>query len=191
MRPLKVYPGAVFGDWTVLSREGRKVWCRCACGVEKDVEASNLTAGVSRRCRTCSSRNAGRIRTDEYGEEWRKSVCYRLAKSGARKRGTPLELSKEAVWKIMMSNCHYCGSEPSNTYKTVSGQQFNYNGIDRLDSSKEYVPDNVLPCCAMCNYMKRDSPYGDFISHVAKISKHTPAGSTVVVVTAIEAIASG
>ena len=52
--------------------------------------------------------------------------------------------------------CHYCGSEKS-------------NGIDRIDSSLGYLPDNVLPCCKICNYMKNNHSYKFFVEHIKKI----------------------
>ena len=41
-----------FQEWTVLSRSDRKdYWyCRCSCGVEKDVHISSLRSGRSRSC---------------------------------------------------------------------------------------------------------------------------------------------
>lgn len=58
--------GRRFGAWTVLGFAGRTrresggrvtteiVWrCRCDCGTEAAVNASNLKAGRSARCRRC------------------------------------------------------------------------------------------------------------------------------------------
>lgn len=46
-------------------------------------------------------------------------------------------------------------------------------GIDRLDSSKPYEINNCRSCCALCNYMKRDWSYIDFLNHVARINRFT------------------
>lgn len=56
--------GKRFGAWTVLSRYGRDAslkvrWnCRCDCGNESIVQAGNLLAGKSTRCRSCGARKA-------------------------------------------------------------------------------------------------------------------------------------
>lgn len=47
--------GLIFGRYTVLSRRGLRgnhlLWnCRCSCGEERQVSASNLTTGNSRSC---------------------------------------------------------------------------------------------------------------------------------------------
>jgi hypothetical protein len=31
---------------------------------------------------------------------------------------------------------------------------YTYNGIDRVDNSKGYTPENTVPCCKICNKIK-------------------------------------
>jgi hypothetical protein len=45
-----------FDLWTVLDATGRRWLCRCACGAEKLVAASDLRSGKSRNCRSCGLR---------------------------------------------------------------------------------------------------------------------------------------
>lgn len=45
-------------------------------------------------------------------------------------------------------------------------------GIDRIDSNKSYYIENCVPCCSMCNYMKKDLIQEDFVRHVRKIISH-------------------
>jgi|SRR5262245_16113233 len=47
--------GQVFGDWLVVRFDGRRRetsqwWCRCVCGTERAVGASNLKRGLSQGC---------------------------------------------------------------------------------------------------------------------------------------------
>ena len=44
--------------------------------------------------------------------------------------------------------CHYCNYQ--------LGQQSNSSGLDRLDSSKGYIKDNVVSCCYKCNRIKNN-----------------------------------
>ena len=37
-----------------------------------------------------------------------------------------------------------------------------WNGIDRIDSSKDYTLDNCNPCCQICNIAKRNMPLEKF-----------------------------
>lgn len=97
--------------------------------------------------------------------------------------------------KLSQENCHYCDAPPSGSYNIAlkkdgtkrmmssTMQQrvwyplvdqtstFVYNGLDRMDSSKTHSKDNVVPCCKMCNMMKRHHPYEEFLSHVEKVYK--------------------
>ena len=49
--------GKTFGDWTVICRKGRSKkdrhitwWCKCICGVEREVHGGNLMHGGSLGC---------------------------------------------------------------------------------------------------------------------------------------------
>lgn len=48
--------GRMFGDWTVLRRSKGSIWeCQCKCGVVRLLQGNSLKAGLSKRCRACSS----------------------------------------------------------------------------------------------------------------------------------------
>jgi 5-methylcytosine-specific restriction endonuclease McrA len=53
--------------------------------------------------------------------------------------------------------------------KAASGV-FVWNGIDRLDSSVEYVISNCVPCCSKCNVAKHFHAVDDFLSWVDRIA---------------------
>ena len=61
-------------------------------------------------------------------------------------------LEYEDVEKLVHEDCHYCGGSPANILTRYPDDR--YQGIDRVDSSKGYVNDNVVPCCKVCNYAK-------------------------------------
>lgn len=87
------------------------------------------------------------------------------------------DISFEEFMKLSQLPCHYCGTELSNAYqrywkRTVYGL-FKYNGLDRVDSSKPHNKDNVVPCCKLCNWAKRDLSTQEFLSWVQKVYKHT------------------
>lgn len=46
-------------------------------------------------------------------------------------------------------------------------------GVDRVDSSKGYTIDNVVPCCDICNRMKLDKDITEFFDTIKRIyEKH-------------------
>jgi hypothetical protein len=68
-----------------------------------------------------------------------------------RRKNVFWELSVEQFHKLTSAPCIYCEKPPlqiSRAYK--------YNGIDRLDPKRGYVPANVAPCCKECNWIKGD-----------------------------------
>jgi hypothetical protein len=88
-------------------------------------------------------------------------------------------LNKNQFRTIIALDCVYCDAPPTASIKSVDNRRykylpptepFKYNGVDRLDSSGHYTPDNCVPCCKMCNYAKRDMPAKDFISWLYRTS---------------------
>jgi hypothetical protein len=105
-------------------------------------------------------------------------VDYRKS---ARNKNHPFELTRDQVAEMMDQPCHYCGAEPSNSLVQHGKRIRPYQGIDRLDNSKGYVVGNVVPCCIICNKMKKAMNETEFMSHVrAIVARHevvTPQSS--------------
>lgn len=62
--------------------------------------------------------------------------------------------------------CHYCGDLPSDGHGSA------YTGVDRIDSSKGYFLDNVVPCCEVCNKMKLNYTPLEWLAKIKKIYEH-------------------
>ena len=97
------------------------------------------------------------------------SQVYSQYKASANNRNLLFNLELSLVEQIILSDCYYCGNKPSNSVKLRDGQYYLYNGIDRIDNTKGYLPENVRPCCVDCNYMKHVNSEKDFLSKVIKI----------------------
>lgn len=80
-------------------------------------------------------------------EEKKYNIKIKLAyyKNKAGKDGKKWDLSDDIATKFMNGNCYYCNKGVSYT---------DVNGIDRLDSFKDYILENCVSCCSVCNYMK-------------------------------------
>ncbi|UCF84267.1 MAG: hypothetical protein JSV50_01135, partial [Desulfobacteraceae bacterium] len=50
--------------------------------------------------------------------------------------------------------------------------KFACNGIDSKDSDKGYTKLTTVPCCEICNRMKRDWKAVDFVDRVVSIANH-------------------
>lgn len=71
-----------------------------------------------------------------------------------------MKLSGLEVVQTMTLACYLCGSWPS-------------YGIDRVKSDDHYTSLNSKPCCARCNFMKRDFSLDFTIMKARQITGHT------------------
>ena len=101
------------------------------------------------------------------------SVSVRLKnyKRNAKNRTLQFNLTKDDFIQITSKQCSYCGG-----FGSVSPTGERYNGIDRIDSSKNYELDNVIPCCSICNKMKMDMSYRSFLYQIEKIYEYINFG---------------
>jgi 5-methylcytosine-specific restriction endonuclease McrA len=161
---ITTFQGRRFGSWVaeefaeLTPKSDGSYWlCRCVCGQRKLLHANNLKPfeGKDLDC-TCVRLRAG---------AQKKSGLRRVIKAykkGARERGLPWCLLNEEVADIIARPCSYCGSPPTNSVADPTTDRFFYNGIDRIDNRKGYVPENVVACCSRCNRAKSTSALSDF-----------------------------
>ena len=138
--------------------------CKCNCGNILDVAKSSVTSGHTKSC-GCLTR---------YGK--RKSIIetsikavYKKYVDAAKKRNLTFNLTESECGKLFLSECHYCGTKSSNTYKPNKKHIFKYNGIDRKDNNIGYEINNCISCCKTCNFMKCSLSYNEFLSQIETI----------------------
>jgi len=85
---------------------------------------------------------------------------YNAYKYRSLKKQIEFLITKEEYEKIIQKNCFLCGKQ---------SDENNVNGIDRMDSNKGYVIDNINACCGDCNYMKKTYEYCDLIKKFVSI----------------------
>jgi hypothetical protein len=146
--------------------------CRCDCGKAIVTRGSALRKGVTRSCGCFASDRLRALKTLPHGQAARNQILRRL-RAQAAERGYSCELSDELVDDLMGRSCHYCGAPPNNVSSHPDGNgSFTYSGIDRVDNSLGYTPDNVVPCCRHCNYSKRDRSVAEFLAWVERVYQH-------------------
>lgn len=116
-----------------------------------------------------------------------RNYLYRTYKIGAESRKHGFYLIYEDFIKLIKKDCFYCGEPPTPTSKKMlkargntNEPPFYYNGIDRINSDKDYTIDNVVPCCKTCNYMKHTLSQEQFYDKIIKIAKNLKLGSTTI-----------
>lgn len=173
--------GKVYGRLTVISLENDKrngaMWrCRCECGNEVIVRGNQLRRGITKSC--------GCLRTERAFE--RVSLPKGIAgmnraignmRGNARRRHIAWELTDDQVIHLMKQDCHYCGVSPTHVSKARNGD-YTYNGLDRVNNSKGYSAENVVPCCATCNNAKRTMSLDEFLGWIHRVYEHSLAGAS-------------
>lgn len=166
--------GQRFSRWTVLAESkpakptsnGTRatLWrCLCDCGKEKFISSYALRNGTSRSC-GCLSYEESSVRNKKteaglvgFSKLWKR---YQAT---ASKRNIGWNLTKQQFQELTKQACYYCGAPPSqisigssNTKReTLEHGKYIYNGIDRLDNTKDYSKKNCVSSCEMCNRAKR------------------------------------
>lgn len=160
--------GQRFGRLTVVQRSKNNRWgastwwCRCDCGIEREILSNALRRGMTRSCR-CLRREVSRDRKLLPQGVAAKNQIYLRYKIGAERRSLEWALTEEQFFNLAAGNCRYCGCSPSSKKKLKSGSSFVYNGVDRRDSDKGYIEGNVVSCCKTCNYAKGKLGEQEFI----------------------------
>ena len=144
--------------------------CKCSvCGNVSEVRADRLQNSkyIPQSCTYCSADLHRRKTTERYqkvyqceGEEYNDKIhdASRLHSiiGNAKGRNINFNLSEEQAISILHQDCYYCGKPHA-------------DGIDRIDSTKEYSLDNCVPCCGVCNIMKNKFDYNTFFDHIKLI----------------------
>lgn len=176
--------GEVFGRLTVIEfyesrlvKNGKKqikkrfYKAKCICGNEVIVQGNNLVHGKTRSC-GCLAKELKIERNNKKRLPNNKSLwnlAFHNHKKAANARNINNFLTFEEFKEICSQNCYYCGESPvKKTHPNLHGEIFK-NGIDRIDSKKDYSIDNVRPCCSKCNYMKLDLSETEFFEQITKI----------------------
>jgi hypothetical protein len=160
------------------------VLCQCDCGNTKRIPVHDLRKGSTKSCGCFRSENSSKMWKELGKIGGRKRRKYSTKESSARDlfqkylKRHPGDLTFEEFYKLTQLECHHCGANPHQIYLVKNAtdddktSQFIYNGLDRVDISRGYDKDNVVPCCGTCNFMRHKLSLSDFYMHITKIVKH-------------------
>jgi hypothetical protein len=170
--------GQKFGRLTVISKAPRNeknrmllYLCQCKCGTRRNIYKQNLVRNLTKSCGCLQKELLGkRARKEKFAASF--NTIYLQYKHMAKRRKINFKLTKVDVHEITKKNCYYC-NEPANhilhSHTLKCHGAYPHNGIDRIDSSKDYVKSNCVACCTYCNYAKNDLSTIDFLNHIKKI----------------------
>lgn len=155
--------GKTFGHLKVLkfhrySSYSHKYWvCQCICGKQIYARQDHLKRGERLSCGCKTERHPNRKKRERNPERRKAIRTFNNYKSRSKKLKISFSLTKEQFVSVIEQPCFYCGeSELVHT-------------IDRVDSKRGYVEDNVVPACLMCNVAKNKYSQDVFLAWVRKI----------------------
>jgi len=98
---------------------------------------------------------------EQIKEEKNKNINYSYKNyiRSADDKNLNFELTKEQFIELCRKECFYCGDI----------QEKGFNGIDRIDCKGDYIKDNIVPCCEICNWMKGSLNQEVFIKKIEHI----------------------
>lgn len=171
--------GNKYGKLTVLRLDEtskRVRWiCKCDCGNEISLLGTSLRHGSKHKNISSCGCYAKEMNALAKGQAAFNRL-YGSYKKSAKERGLVFELTEEEFKELTQQNCYYCNRKPYREF--ISGYfkgekrgngTYIYNGIDRVDNTKGYTKDNVVPCCKDCNMMKRDMEQKEFFNFIERV----------------------
>ena len=155
--------GQKLNKWTILEQDLSRLdshthWkCQCECGRIRSIAGYRLIAGYSKQCRKC---------INWQGYEDISKTYFSQIKSGATDRNLEFDLSIEDMWDLYIKQTKRCTLSDIEIYFAHDMRQSKTHqtaSLDRIDSNKGYIKDNVQWVHKNVNNMKMNIPQEKFI----------------------------
>lgn len=154
--------------------------CVCDCGNKHITSGESIRSGKSKSC-GCNRLTPPNKEKDRELAIWKQLYNSTIIKR-SKKQGYKSDISFDEFKKMSLRVCYYCGLEPSNFAtdrghwkrrgKKTSDTVIKYNGIDRIDSKKGYVKNNVVACCKFCNTSKNTMTQKEFRQFIKRVYEY-------------------
>lgn len=177
---------AVEGEYPVDGSNLRRWIVKCDCGSEAVKIGYNIKDSRTVRCSkkhckiklpACNRLKWGQAAKNLAYSQMKGDLTTR-ASYGAGRR--VWELSIDEFVSITSKPCRYCGIKSSKEMGKFKNSDvygfYEYNGIDRIDSSKGYILGNCVSCCKYCNYAKNNQTEDQFKTHLIEMYNHFVVG---------------
>lgn len=170
---------------------GRRFLCYCICGGKPIIRELSYLLRITATLRSCGCvLKKSSIMTPRDASINGLMTRYKLSLKQKSNKKLKWMLSRNEFVKLIFDNCFYCDKEPFNSFnryatkngkkldtyvkniETINNATIYYNGIDRIDSNKTYVINNVVSCCSTCNYAKRNLNVNEFIEWINGIAQN-------------------
>lgn len=148
---------------------------KCDCGNIRACNANSVKIGSITHCGclTKKHRDASSLKRRLPAERVMLNSIFADYRVRARSNNIVFTLTSEDIDKHVQDVCHYCGIPPQNIreYKPTN-EQIKWNGLDRIDSSGGYTPNNIVTCCTTCNTAKLTMSQEAFYAWAKRLSEN-------------------
>ncbi len=163
--------GKQINNWTIIGKDQNNIrWnCRCKCGFEKIVESISILSKY-KRCIKC----AAKFKTVYTVGEIPSSYWIKII-DGAKRRDLDFNITLEYVWCLFIYQQRKCNiSGKLITFAKDYSHDFLQQtaSLDRIDSAKGYIIENVQWIHKDINKMKHAFPQEYFIQTCKEIAKY-------------------
>lgn len=144
------------------------------CNNELHLRRSDLSK-ISGKCRKCADKESGMKRGLLLSKRPFESLYNKFIYDRKREKSEIKQICdityEDFTEFAKIKDCYYCGDK---VYWAISGLNRNgykYN-LDRIDSSKGYLKNNLVVCCWECNDMKSNYDYDKFVDKCSRVVKN-------------------
>lgn len=141
----------------------------CECGKTVPLNRRNLLSGGLQSC-GCAREEKSWIGLNK---ALLKNKIYSDVESEQRIRwrGNYSDMDFDLYKKLSQMNCFYCGEKPNQKF-SVNEIVYYRNGIDRVNNNYGHLKFNCVPCCEICNKIKRNKSLLEFYSWIFKFGEY-------------------
>lgn len=171
-KTLTVTENQQLGDWKVLSGElkGAKIFVECKCGTQAWITKYSLLNGKTKSCYSCGNEKKFK------GVNTLSKTYFSKLKKNAEKRSLSFNLTMEELWSLYVNQKQRCALTDKPINLSWSTKESQTASLDRIDSSKEYVIENVQWVHKDINKMKNNFNQNYFVEMCKLVYKHNING---------------
>lgn len=95
-------------------------------------------------------KNVNKLKTYDKTRDMQPKRRFKRGIAAAKRRKLTWHISFEYFYQLCLQPCYYCSNKLENRNNST------HAALDRINNSKGYEIDNILPSCATCNYIRGD-----------------------------------